>query len=72
MAISEAPSQAELFDLLKRVLVARIRLDAADVFDEALSDYCEYELKLSLSILDSIVSKSPSSHAFLELRLGDA
>lgn len=37
MTEPEEPSRVVLVDLLKRVLVARIRLDAADAFDEGLS-----------------------------------
>lgn len=69
MAALAGPSDAMLFDLLKRVLVARIRLDAADVFDEGMHDYCEGEIKLCLSILDALLIQSPSANAILAQRL---
>ncbi len=72
MTVPADPSDAMLFDLLKRMLVARIRLDAADVFDEGMYDYCESEIKLSLSMLDALVIQSPNARAFLDQRLEDA
>ncbi|CAB3795546.1 hypothetical protein LMG28614_04197 [Paraburkholderia ultramafica] len=67
----DEPSCEVLIDLLKRLLIARIRLDAADVFDEALNDYCESEIKLCLSMLDTLLAKSPRAYAFLEHRLDE-
>lgn len=66
------PSRAMLFNLLKRTLVAHIRLDAADVFDDELYDYRESEIKLCLGMLDALLSKSQSAHTFLEQCLDDA
>lgn len=68
----EEPSRDLLIDLLKRVLIARIRLEAADVFDEALYDLCESEIKLCLGMLDTVLDETPSAYAFLEQHLDDA
>jgi hypothetical protein len=54
------------------VLIARITLEAADVFDAELYDLCESEIKLCLGMLDTVHDETPSAYAFLEQHLDDA